>query len=139
MNYKIDPIPDIINRANKKIFPLPLRCLIMGTSDCGKTTLLYNIIIIKNVAYISNICTFFPKSLVELHIYQELKKEYEKLSAEGHTEIAYFFNSCEELISVDECEPNSLVVFDDSVNVQQKQIIKITSLEDVIKIFLVFT
>ena len=53
----------------------------------------------------------FSKSL-EQHIYQELKKEYEKLSAEEDTEIAYFFNSCEELISVDECEPNSLVVFE---------------------------
>ena len=39
-------------------------------------------------------------------------------------EIAYFFNSCEELISVDECEPNSLVVFSDCANVQQQQIMK---------------
>ena len=65
----------------------------------------------------------FSKSL-EQHIHQGLRREYEKLSAEEGTERAYFFNSCEELISVDECEPNSLVVFDDCVNVQQKQIIK---------------
>jgi len=65
----------------------------------------------------------FSKSL-EQHIYQELKAEYEKLSAVEDAEIAYFFNSCEELISFDECEPNNLVVFADCVNVQQQQIIK---------------
>ena len=49
---------------------------------------------------------------------------YEILSVEENTEIAHFFNSCEELISLDECEPNSLVVFDDCVNEQQQQIIE---------------
>jgi len=49
---------------------------------------------------------------------------YEKLSAEEDTEIAFFFNSCEELISVDECEPNSLVVLNDCVNIRQQHIIK---------------
>jgi ABC-type taurine transport system ATPase subunit len=44
MKYKIDPIPGTI-KINKKIFPLPLRCLIVGTSGCGETTLLYNLII----------------------------------------------------------------------------------------------
>jgi hypothetical protein len=39
-------------------------------------------------------------------------------------QIAYFFNSCEELISVDECEPNGLIAFDDCVNSQQQQTIK---------------
>jgi len=35
-----------------------------------------------------------------------------------------FFNNCEELIPVNECEPNSLVVFDDYVNEQQQHTIK---------------
>jgi hypothetical protein len=105
------------------MFPSPLRCLIVGTSGCGKTTLLYNLII-KNWGIPFQYLYIFFKSL-EQHIYQGLKKEYEKLSAaEEDGEIAYFFNSCEELISVDKCEPNSLVVFDDCVNVQQQQIIK---------------
>jgi len=47
-----------------------------------------------------------------------LKEEYEKLSTVEDAEIAYYFSSCEELISVDECEPNSLVVFADCVNFQ---------------------
>ena len=39
-------------------------------------------------------------------------------------EIASFINSCQELISIHECEPNSLVVFDDCVNIQQQHNIK---------------
>ena len=39
-------------------------------------------------------------------------------------EITYFFNNSEELISANECEPHSLFVFYDCVNVQQQQIIK---------------
>jgi len=46
MKYKIKPIPgDIINKKHKKFFPLPLRCLIVGTLGCGKTTLLFNLIL----------------------------------------------------------------------------------------------
>jgi hypothetical protein len=39
-------------------------------------------------------------------------------------ETACFFNSCEEIISVDECEPNSLIIFYDCINIQQQHIIK---------------
>lgn len=38
--------------------------------------------------------------------------------------MAHFFNSCEELILVDDCEPNSLVMFDVCVNMQQQRKIK---------------
>ena len=94
----------------------------MGASGCGKTTLLYNLLI-KNWGIPFQYLYISSKSL-EQHIYQELKAEYEKLSAVEDAEIAYFFNSCEELISVDECEPNSLVVFADCVNLQQQHVIK---------------
>ena len=65
----------------------------------------------------------FSKTLKQ-NIYQNLKDMYEIISFEENTEIAHFFNSCEELISLDECEPNSLVVFDECVNEQQQQITK---------------
>jgi len=94
----------------------------VGASGCGKTTLLYNLLI-KNWGIPFQYLYISSKSL-EQHIYQELKAEYEKLSAVEDAEIAYFFNSCEELISVDECEPNSLVVFADCVNLQQQHVIK---------------
>jgi predicted GTPase len=94
----------------------------VGNSGCGKTTLLYNLIVNKwgipfYYLYI------FSKSL-DQNMYRILKMEYDKLSAKKDTEIAHFFSSCEELISVEECKPNSLVVFDDCVNSQQQQTIK---------------
>ena len=73
--------------------------------------------------YLSGVCTFSSKSL-EQDVYKELKTVYDELWGEEHTEIAYFFNSCEQLISVDEREPNSLVIFDDCINIQQQQSIK---------------
>jgi ABC-type lipoprotein export system ATPase subunit len=42
--YKIEPISNS-NKMNNRFPPLPLRCLIVGTSGCGKTTLLCNLII----------------------------------------------------------------------------------------------
>jgi hypothetical protein len=62
----------------------------------------------------------FSKYL-EQDVYQIFRKEYEKLLAEKDEEIPYF---SEELISIDECEPHTLVVFDDCVKIQQQQIIK---------------
>jgi len=44
ISYSIDPAPSTLKKVNKKIFPLPFRCLIVGTSGSGKTTLLYNLI-----------------------------------------------------------------------------------------------
>ena len=55
---------------------------------------------------------------------EKLKKVCFKLSVKEDAEFAYFFHNCEDLISVDECKSNSLVVFDDCVNTQQQQVIK---------------
>ena len=100
--YKIGPVLNITNKVNKMIFPLPLRCLIVGTSGCGKTTLVYNLIV-KDWGIPFRHLYIFSKSL-EQDIYKELKAAYDELLGEEDMEIAYFFNSCEELISVDECE-----------------------------------
>jgi len=97
--YKIDPIHGSKNK-NKGIIPLPLRCLIVGTSECGKTNLLYNLIT-RDEVYLSIICTFFQNLW---------NKVYEKVSAKEVEQIAHFFSSCEELILFNNCIPNSLVV-----------------------------
>ena len=94
----------------------------MGTSGCGKTTLLFNLILKEWVIPFLHLY-MFTKSL-EQNAYQNLKKTYEKLSFQENTEIAHFYSNCEDLISVDECEPNSPVVFIDCVNEQQQLIIK---------------
>jgi predicted AAA+ superfamily ATPase len=78
---------------NKGFLPLPLRCLFVGTSGCGKTTLLYNLII-KPWGIPFYYLYIFSKSL-EQEIYQKLKNVYEKLSVEEGTQMVHFFNSCE--------------------------------------------
>jgi hypothetical protein len=35
--------------------------------------------------------------------------------------MAHYFSSCEEMILVDDCEPNSVVVYDYCVNIQQQE------------------
>jgi len=122
MKYKIDPAPDTISKVSKSIFPLPFRCMIVGPSGCEKTTLLYNLIV-KEWGIPFHYLYIFSKS-IDQNIYQGLKKDYDKLSAKEDVEIAYFFNNCEELIPIDECKPNSLIVFDDCVTSQQQHLIK---------------
>ena len=65
----------------------------------------------------------FSKS-IEQDAYKELKMAYDKLMDKEDAEVAYFYSNCEDLISVDECEPSSLVVFDDCVNIRQQHFIK---------------
>ena len=133
IKYKIDPIPNTQEKKNKKKFPLPFRCLIVGTSGCGKTTLLYNLIT-KEWGIPFHSLYIFSNSIEQVG-YKELKKIYHKLADEVGEEVAHFYGSCEDIIPIDECEPDSLVVFDDCVNMRQQHIIK----EGVIKIFPVST
>jgi ABC-type lipoprotein export system ATPase subunit len=51
--------------------------LIVGTSGCGKTTLLYNLIV-KEWGIPFHYLYVFSKS-IDQSIYQELKKDYDKL------------------------------------------------------------
>lgn len=120
--YKIDPIPFDKNKARKGILPLPLRALIVGTSGCGKTTLLYNLII-KPWGIPFHYLYIFSKSL-DQNVYQVLRSTYEKISVKDGVEIAQFFSNCDELITLDACEEKSLIIFDDCVNIQHQREIK---------------
>ena len=119
---KIIKIPNVFEKVSKEIFPFPFRCMIVGRSGCGKTTVLYNLITQKwGIPF--HFLLLFSKS-IEQDAYKELKRAFNKLEAEEDVEVARFYDDCENLISVDECEPNSLVAFDDCVNSSQQSIIK---------------
>ena len=47
---------------------------------------------------------------------------FEEIHVEIGEEIAFFYNNCEDIIPVDDCEPNSLIVFDDCILEQQNRI-----------------
>lgn len=117
---KITPIPLKVKKSNKNsIFPVPLRCLIVGSSGSGKTTLIWNIIT-KNWLSFKKLY-IFSKS-IDQPAYETLKNMYNDIQEELGEEIAYFYNNCEDIISVDECEPNSLIIFDDCILEQQSPI-----------------
>lgn len=119
-SFKITPIPIKVKGRNKNnIFPLPLRCLIVGSSGCGKSTLMWNMIV-KNWIPYKNLY-IFSKSM-DQPVYIELKNIYEKIHQEVDYEIAHFFDHCDDIISVDECEPNSLIIFDDCILEKQSPI-----------------
>lgn len=111
--FKITPIPIKVKEKGKNgMFPLPLRCLIVGSSGCGKSTLIWNLITKNWIPYKK--LYIFSKSLDQL-IYTQLKNIYDELGEELNEDIAFFYSNCEDIISVDDCESNSLIIFDDCI------------------------
>lgn len=106
--------------TNNSIFPNPLRCLIVGSSGCGKTNLLLNFIYNKDGLPFKNLYVFSRS--IEQPAYQQLRKHYSRVENKLGKKIAHLFSTCEELVPLDDCEPNSLVVFDDCLLGEQTKI-----------------
>jgi len=105
--------PTKITNKIKTLFHLPMRGMEIGPSGKGKTTVLKSIILNHWTNY-ENLY-IFTKSL-DQPIYNELIEIFE-----GIPEI-YFYISDTDIISVDECKHNSLVIFDDIPLDEQKAI-----------------
>lgn len=118
-NYTITPIPFDKPAKDKGPFPQPLRALIVGSSGSGKTTLVWNIIT-KDWLNFTNLY-IFTKS-IDQEVYQKLQEIYSLCEIELGKKIAFFFSNCEEIISVDECKSNSLIIFDDCILEEQSKI-----------------
>lgn len=108
--YTISPFTmcvTINNNENNNIFPRPLRCLIIGSSGCGKTSIAWNIITKRWINYQK--LYVFTKSL-DQPIYKALQELFNE-----SLPIAEFFEHCDDIIPVDECCENSLIIFDDCI------------------------
>ena len=103
------------NDIPNSLFPRPMRCLIIGSSGSGKTNLLFNIIVNYWVPF-DNLYIFTKN--IEQPIYEGMKEIFVNLKNEIYKEV-YITN--EEIISVDDCKPNSLVVFDDYILEKQER------------------
>lgn len=108
--YVVTPFCSRPQKKNNKKFPDIVRAIIIGSSNCGKTTLLMNFIYKTWIDY--TYLYIFSKSLNQ-PLYQELLDRYRSVENEVGQEICFSFANCEDIISVDDCHPHSLVVFDD--------------------------
>lgn len=117
--YTVTSYGGAMDRTNRAKFPKIMRAIIVGPSNCGKTTLLMNFIykdwLIHEYLYI------FSKSLNQ-PLYIELLERYSALERELGKKVCFSFNKCDDMVPVDECYPDSLVVFDDCLLEKQHEI-----------------
>lgn len=103
-----------------RVLPQPLRCLIVGSSGCGKTNLLLNMIYDKRGVQFKHLYVFSRS--IEQPAYAELRKHYERVEKALGYKVSQFYSNCADLIPLDECKSNSLVVFDDCLLEEQIKI-----------------
>lgn len=108
------------NEESNGLLPQPLRCLIVGPSGSGKTNLLLNFIYNRVGLLYKNIYVFSRS--IEQSAYVDLQRHYENVEREVGKRVAYFFSNCDDLIQLDDCEPHSLVIFDDCLLEKQTKI-----------------
>lgn len=77
-NLVIKPLPIIEKKQPTQILPDPLRCLIVGTSGCGKTTLLYNIMTEESGLSYKHLIVY--SKTLEQPFYIEMRKSFKKLA-----------------------------------------------------------
>lgn len=116
--YKVTNYLPTNKRSMRKI-PAPLRALFIGSSNSGKTTLLMNFIY-KNWSTFKYLY-IFSRSLNQ-PLYSELMSRCATIENEIGEQICYAYDNCEDLISVEECNNDSFVVFDDCLLEKQKEI-----------------
>lgn len=89
---------------NFDLIPKLIRALWVGSSGSGKTNLLLNLIRDKKGIKFKHLFVF-SKS-IEQPAYSDLRKWYENVERKTKTNIAYFYNNCDDLITLDECPEN---------------------------------
>jgi GTPase SAR1 family protein len=101
--FKLYPFKTETSNKSNSILPDPIRCLTVGGFGSGKTTLLRNIITENWVDY--KHLYVFTKNL-EQPVYIILQKIFDI-----HFKVHSHFSD-QDIVPVNECQTNSLVVFD---------------------------
>lgn len=117
----IDPSA-LIQRKNfsrhGKLFPQTVRCLIVGSSNSGKTNVLTNLLTQENGLGFENLY-IYSKSL------QQPKYVFLKEVCSGIPGLGYHeFSEFENIIPSTEVKPNSIIIFDDIATGSSQNIIK---------------
>jgi len=113
--FKLYPFETETPNKDDSLLPVPIRCLIVGGSGSGKTTLLRNIITEYWVDY--QHLYVFSKNL-EQPVYKILQKIFDiNFNIDSHF-------SDQDIVPVDGCQTNSLVVFDDWILEKDQSLVK---------------
>lgn len=113
LQLPISPITEHIDglqvqdRRHGDLFPVTIRCIVAGPSNCGKTNVVVNLLIQENGLKFKNVYVF-SKSLQQ-YKYKFLEEVLKNLSDIGY----YTFSSKEDVIPPDQARPLSVFIFDD--------------------------
>jgi Poxvirus A32 protein. len=89
------------------LFPMTLRCLVIGPSNCGKTNVIMNLLEHINGLKFENVCVCSKSLNQDKYIY--LKDLLKPIKGIGYKE----FSSTEDLMEPSKAPPNSVFIFDD--------------------------
>ena len=101
------------NKIHSDLLPNNVRCLIVGPSGVGKTSVMLNLLFNPNGLKFENVY-LFSKSL-----YQEKYKLLETVLSEMPEINYYKYSEHDKVLDPDEAKPNSVIIFDDVACEQQ--------------------
>lgn len=118
-------ITDLIPKKEEKqhhhwLLPGSIRCVIAGPSECGKTSLLLNLLLKKGYLTYDRL-HLYCKSLEQQCCYQDLRDWAATLGEVTGKEVALFHSSSDNIIPVEDLNPKeqSIMVLDDVMLEQQ--------------------
>lgn len=105
------------------LLPASIRCIIVGRSNCGKTNLLFNLLLKKGHLNFDR-AHLYSKSLGQ-DKYQLLRDWAEDLKEAAGKEVVTFHSNSDDVIEVDALDPKerSVMLFDDVMNEKQGPIV----------------
>jgi hypothetical protein len=110
--YNIDT-PNTIKSRHGVLFPNTVRSLILGSSGCGKTNLIYFLLVNENGLRFENV--YIYSKTLEQPKYQLLKRIINEI--DGVNILTFFENAA--VISPEKVLPNSVFIMDDVIGEQQ--------------------
>lgn len=98
-----DPLIRLASKRHSDLLPNSIRGIIAGSSNCGKTNLLVNLIVSENGLKFENVYVY-SKTLWQSK-YKYLKKLLQPMAGIGYFE----FSSSDEVIEPKDAKPNSII------------------------------
>jgi hypothetical protein len=99
-----------------------IRCLIVGPSGCGKTTLLTNFLLSPGWVDKENTHVYIYSKSLNQPEYVFLQILFNEVEAEINEKICMFCDNNDDAVRLDNCNSNSIVIFDDFIQENQDNV-----------------